>query len=62
MIRVLPEEVDKHLACVACGQGAWCRDMVEGGADAAACARGTHMHAPGPCHGPKSGQLVPTRK
>ncbi len=26
--------VFKHLACVACGQGAWCRDFVEGGPEA----------------------------
>jgi hypothetical protein len=44
------EATFKHLASVACGQGAWCRDMVEGpGADA--CARLTHVHPVGECPG-----------
>jgi len=46
---IFHEAVFKHLACVACGQGAWCRDMVEGGEEADACSRATHMHAPGQC-------------
>jgi hypothetical protein len=42
--------VYQHLACVACGQGAWCRDFV-GGPDATACAYFTHVHAVGECPG-----------
>jgi hypothetical protein len=38
--------VFRHLACVACGESAWCRDMrelPEGGA----CAYNAHVHAVG---------------
>ena len=46
-----PGAVFKHLACLACGQAAWCRDMLEGveGQDAGACAYRTHVHGPGEC-------------
>jgi len=54
--------VHQHLACVCCGEGAWCRDMVDGIGDAAACARDTHMHPPGPCIGPKAGELLPLKR
>ena len=43
--------VFKHLACVACAQGAWCRDMLEGDENAGECAYRTHVHAPGGCPG-----------
>jgi hypothetical protein len=45
------EAVFKHLACVACGQGAWCRDFpplvdLEQGDR---CSYRAHVHAPGEC-------------
>jgi hypothetical protein len=50
---VLYEALVKHLACVACGQGAWCRDMREGATvRTPSCAYRTHVHAPGECPGP----------
>jgi hypothetical protein len=33
----------QHLGCVACGDGAWCRDLVER-PDAGGCAYGAHVH------------------
>jgi len=45
-----PRAVFRHLACVACGQAAWCRDMREG-EDPRLCAHKAHTHAPGQCPG-----------
>ena len=32
------DAVFRHLACLACGQAAWCRDMLEGAEDQDAAA------------------------
>lgn len=43
-----PSAVHRHLACVECGSGAWCRDFVVG-PDRAACATQVHVHGDSPC-------------
>lgn len=37
------DAIYQHLGCVACGDGAWCRDFVER-PDAGGCAYRTHVH------------------
>jgi hypothetical protein len=46
---ILTHAVYMHIACVACGRGAWCRDMLEGDEHADACSYRVHVHAPGEC-------------
>jgi predicted NBD/HSP70 family sugar kinase len=43
--------VERMMGCVACVEGAWCRDFVEGGPKARECARRTHVHTAGECPG-----------
>jgi hypothetical protein len=41
--RTFGESVHEHLGCIGCGEGAWCRDLVER-PDSGGCAYGTHVH------------------
>jgi hypothetical protein len=45
-----PGAVHRHLACVECGAGAWCRDLAIH-PEADRCAYGAHKHPVGECVG-----------
>jgi hypothetical protein len=45
------DAVHKHLACVVCGQGAWCRDLVVR-PDGVRCAYRAHRHPLEACDDP----------